>query len=158
MTHDIFMKFDGINGESADAKHKGEIDVLSWSWGSTQPGSAQSGSGTGAGKIQVKDLTFTKATCCATPVLLGMHFKGKPIKKAVLTIRKAGGNPLEYGKITMENCIITGMDHSMGPEGHLETVTVMFSTVKYEYTPQKADGSGAAVITSGFDVAGNQAM
>ena len=30
---DYFLKLDGIPGESTDAKHKGEIDVLSWSWG-----------------------------------------------------------------------------------------------------------------------------
>ena len=32
---DYFIKFDGINGESVDAKHKDEIDVESWSWGET---------------------------------------------------------------------------------------------------------------------------
>ena len=32
---DYFIKFDGIKGESADAKHKDEIDVESWSWGET---------------------------------------------------------------------------------------------------------------------------
>ncbi|HEY7575111.1 MAG TPA: type VI secretion system tube protein Hcp, partial [Thermoanaerobaculia bacterium] len=30
---DYFLKIDGIEGESQDGKHKGEIDVLSWSWG-----------------------------------------------------------------------------------------------------------------------------
>ena len=33
---DYFLKLDGIPGESIDAKHKGEIDVLSWSWGESQ--------------------------------------------------------------------------------------------------------------------------
>ena len=40
---DYFLKIDGIQGESTDAKHKDEIEVLSWSWGETQeraPGSA----------------------------------------------------------------------------------------------------------------------
>ena len=32
---DYFIKFDGIKGESTDAKHKDEIDVESWSWGET---------------------------------------------------------------------------------------------------------------------------
>ena len=34
-TTDYFIKFDGIKGESTDAKHKDEIDVESWSWGET---------------------------------------------------------------------------------------------------------------------------
>ena len=33
---DYFLRLDGIPGESTDAKHKGEIDVLSWSWGESQ--------------------------------------------------------------------------------------------------------------------------
>jgi type VI protein secretion system component Hcp len=38
---DYFIKFEGIKGESADAKHKDEIDVESWSWGETRAGSPQ---------------------------------------------------------------------------------------------------------------------
>ena len=30
---DMFLKIGDIKGESTDDKHKGEIDVLAWSWG-----------------------------------------------------------------------------------------------------------------------------
>jgi type VI secretion system secreted protein Hcp len=152
---DIFIKLEGIKGESADAKHKGEIDVLAWNWASAQAGSAQTGGGTGSGKAQVKDLVFKKQTCCATPVLLSKHLSGAPIAKAVLTLRKAGSNPLEYVRITMETCIITGIDHNADDDGHVEQVRLMFSKVKYEYTPQKPDGTGDAVVTAAFDISGN---
>ena len=33
MAVDMFLKIDGIKGESKDSKHKDEIDVLAWSWG-----------------------------------------------------------------------------------------------------------------------------
>ena len=33
MTDDIFAKLGDIKGESLDAKHKDEIEVLSFSWG-----------------------------------------------------------------------------------------------------------------------------
>ncbi|MEJ2387700.1 MAG: type VI secretion system tube protein Hcp, partial [Chromatiaceae bacterium] len=39
----MFIKFDGIDGESKDDKHKGEHDVLAWSWGMSQSGSAHIG-------------------------------------------------------------------------------------------------------------------
>ena len=38
MAVDYFLKIDGIDGESNDSKHKGSIDVESWSWGETQTG------------------------------------------------------------------------------------------------------------------------
>ena len=33
MAVDTFAKIGDIKGESQDAKHKDEIEVLSWSWG-----------------------------------------------------------------------------------------------------------------------------
>jgi type VI secretion system secreted protein Hcp len=42
---DYFLKIDGIEGESLDEKHKGEIDVLSWSWGESQEGPTTGGGG-----------------------------------------------------------------------------------------------------------------
>ncbi len=44
---DYFLKFDGIKGESADAKHKDEIDVESWSFGETN---TVGGGGAGGGR------------------------------------------------------------------------------------------------------------
>ena len=55
---DYFIKFDGIKGESADAKHKDEIDVESWSWGETHAGAGPSGGGGGAGKVSMQDFQF----------------------------------------------------------------------------------------------------
>ena len=37
MTDDIFAKLGDIKGESLDAKHKDEIEVLSFSWGVATP-------------------------------------------------------------------------------------------------------------------------
>src|ERR1700690_1359231 len=156
---DMFMKLDDIKGESADAAHKGEIDVLSWSWGASQAGSSQVGGGTGSGKVQIQDLSFTKYTDRSSPVLLGMCASGKPIKTGVLTIRKSGNTPLEYVKVTMAKGIVTSITHGGdgGGDKHTETVTLNFAAVQYDYTPQKADGSGDAVVTMGWDIAGNKA-
>ena len=45
MAFDAFLKIDGIPGESADAKHKDWIDVLSYGFGIQQPTSAYSATG-----------------------------------------------------------------------------------------------------------------
>jgi Type VI secretion system effector, Hcp len=41
----MFIKIDTIDGEAQDTKHKKEIDVLSWSWGMSNSGSAHVGGG-----------------------------------------------------------------------------------------------------------------
>ena len=47
MAVDYFLKIDGIVGESKDSKHRGEIDLMSWSWGASQTGSSSAGGGEG---------------------------------------------------------------------------------------------------------------
>ena len=43
MAVDMFIKIKGVDGESKDQKHGKEIDVLSWSWGMSNSGSAHVG-------------------------------------------------------------------------------------------------------------------
>jgi type VI secretion system secreted protein Hcp len=158
MASDIFIKLDDIKGESVDDKHKGEIDVLSWSWGVSQTGASQGGGGSGAGKANVHDLTFTKVLDKASPLLFQMCCSGKPITKALLVCRKAGGTPLEYVKITMNQAIVTSVTPGgdKGSDFISETVTINFASMNYEYVPQKADGSGDASVVKGWDIAGNK--
>jgi type VI secretion system secreted protein Hcp len=160
MAVDMFFKIDDIKGESTDDKHKGEIDVLSWSWGANQTGTTHTGSGGGAGKVNVHDLSFTKYIDRATPRLLQMCCSGKHIKQAVLVVRKAGGKPLEYLKITLEDALVSTIQDggSGGDERLSENVGLNFARVKLEYVPQKADGSGEASIPAGWDIAANKAI
>jgi type VI secretion system secreted protein Hcp len=69
MAISIFARIGAIKGESRDAKHKDEIEVLSWAWGLSQSGGATHGGGAGAGKVSVKDLTFTHHVDKASPSL-----------------------------------------------------------------------------------------
>ena len=64
---DMFIKIDSLAGESKDSTHKGEIDVLAWSWGASNSGSAHVGGGAGAGKVNVGDLAFTHQYDVASP-------------------------------------------------------------------------------------------
>jgi type VI secretion system secreted protein Hcp len=161
MAVDIFMKIDDVKGESADDKHKGEIDVLAWKFGGQQSGTSQVGSGSGAGKVQIRDLEFTKHVDKSSGVLLGAMCQGTHFKQALLTVRKAGGKaPLEYLKITLTDLIVTRIDHGaeINADQHTETVFLNSATVKFEYTPQKADGSGDAAIVVGHNIAANKPL
>ena len=70
MAVDVFLKIKGIPGESADSKHKGEIDVLSYSWGISQTGTMSYGGGGGAGKANFSDFSFMMRMNKATPKLM----------------------------------------------------------------------------------------
>ena len=160
MPADMFIKIDDIKGESSDDKHKDQIEVLSWSWGVTQSGTMHMGTGGGAGKVNVHDLTFTKLVDKATPNLIRYACNGKHLGSALLTVRKAGGTALEYVKITLSDLIVTSV--SLGGTGGVmlsETVTLNFNKVKFEYVPQKtAGGGGEGSIPVGWDVGKNVEM
>ncbi|OFX21931.1 MAG: Hcp1 family type VI secretion system effector [Anaeromyxobacter sp. RBG_16_69_14] len=157
MAVDMFLKVDSIKGDSVDDKHKGEIDVLSWSWGVTQSGTTHSGSGGGAGKANVHDVTITKFLDRSTPILLKHCLSGIHIKEAALTVRKAGGKPLEYVKIKMTEAIVSSINTGgSGSDDRLtETLGLNFANVEFEYVPQKPDGSGDAAIPITWNIAKN---
>ena len=158
MAADMFLKLDGVDGESKDDSHKKEIDVLAWSWGASQSGTGHVGGGSGAGKVSVQDVSITKYVDSASHLLLLDCCNGQHIKKGTLVVRKAGATPLEYIKLTMEDILVThiGTGGSGGEDRLTETVTLNFSKFKYEYTPQKADGSGDGTKETGWDIAANK--
>jgi len=159
MQSDIFIKIDDVKGESVDSVHAGEIDVQSWSWGATQGGSSQIGGGSGTGKAAVQDLTFTLHFEKSVPVLMGMLLTGTPFQNAQLTLRKAGAQPLEYIKIIMQGGIISNVSMSGAPTSDAQVVTVSlnFGYVEVHYTPQAADGSGEAEVSTQYNIAKGKA-
>jgi len=160
MAVDYFLKLDGIDGESQDHKHKGSIDVMSWSWGENQTGTHHGGGGGGAGKVSMQDFHFVMKTNKASPKLLGACATGEHIKKATLTCRKAGKEQQEYMVINMTDLLVssyqTGGHH--GDEVPSEQISLNFSKIQFEYKEQKADGSLAGKTTFGYDVKANKSL
>ncbi len=160
MASDMFLKINGIDGESNDNKYKDQIEVLSFSWGAHQQSSMSSGGGGGAGKASVNELSITHMVDRASPNLLLYLMGGKHIDQAILTVRKAGGTPLDYFKITMKHLIISSVQHggSNGGDGLTEVVNLSFSEFKMEYQPQGKDGKAVGgVITAAWDIKANKA-
>ncbi len=81
-------KYGLIKGEAQDDVHKGEIEVLSWSWGMQAKSSL--GGGAASGKASVRDLKIVKKIDSASTALMSALRTNEPIQKAVLTLRKAG--------------------------------------------------------------------
>jgi len=155
----MFIKFDGITGESKDAKHKNEIDVLAWSWGASNSGNAHIGGGAGAGKVSVQDLSLTKYVDASSNALLAAACNGQHIKNATLVVRKAGGaSPLEYIKIELETVFVSALSTggSGGEDRLTENVTLNFAKFKFSYQPQDDKGAAAGgAKTIGWDIAAN---
>lgn len=160
MAVDMFIKIGDITGESQDDKHAKEIDVLAWSWGLSQSGTAHVGGGAGAGKVNVQDLSLTKWVDSASTALIVAACKGTHIKEAKLTVRKAGDTPLEYIKITLEEVLVSSVQTggSGGEDRLTENVVLNFGKFKIEYTGQKKEGGADATSTAAWDIPANKSF
>ncbi len=160
MAVDMFMKISTIKGESTDKTHKQEIDVLAWSWGMSQSGTFHTGGGGGSGKVSVNDLSFTKYIDSASNALMLGTCSGEHFDDAVLVVRKAGKDPLEYIKITMKQVLVSSVSvgGSGGEDRLTENVTLNFAEFKFEYQPQNDKGGkeGGAKIAA-WSIAKNAA-
>jgi len=158
---DYFLKIDTIDGESTDSKHKGEIDLESWSFGASQTGSHSAGGGGGAGKVSVQDLHFVMRMNKASPKLFLACCNGQHIPKAILTMRKAGKEQQEYCKITMSDLMVSSYQTGGSGKGDiipLEQISLNCAKIEVEYKEQKADGTLGGAVKAGWDIKQNKAV
>jgi type VI secretion system secreted protein Hcp len=150
----MFFKVKGakhgqINGEAMDDKHKGEIEVLSWSWG--MQGKSSLGGGQASGKATMRELRIVKKVDKASTALMSALRTNEVIKEGILTLRKTGTSKVEYFKITIQDGRVMALDVEAGDdEGSstlLERVSFSFNKISVEYTPQGGDGMPQGTTT-----------
>jgi type VI secretion system secreted protein Hcp len=159
MAVDMFLKIDGILGESRDDKHKDEIDIESFSWGETNSALGAGGTGAGTGKVSMQDFHFAAVFCKASPVLFVSCASGKHFPTATLSVRKAGGDQRQdFLKWTLSDVMISSYQTggSEGSEvGPTEAFSLNFAKIEVSYKPQNADGQLGSEITAGWDLKRN---
>jgi len=133
----MFLKIQGVTGESQDADHKGEIEVVSWSWGMQAP-TAMSGAATG--KTSISELRVVKRVDQSSPTLMSYVQTHKQVAKAALTVRKAGTTPLEYFRIELEKVRVNGLNVGSETAELTENLTLGFEKIRVTYTPQGTTG------------------
>lgn len=156
MSVDMFLKLDGINGESMDAKHKQAIQLHSFSFGISQVGSGSFGGGSGSGKAEWADIHFTKNVDTSTPTLIEHCATGKHIAKAQLFVRKSGaaGGQGDYYTITMTEVIVSGVQNSGSSAADLpqESLSLNYAKIQFEYKTQDDKGVLGKPVTAGWDL------
>jgi type VI secretion system secreted protein Hcp len=151
MASDMYIKFDGIDGEVQTKDHEKEVAVLSWSHQfsiATKADRSGPGGGTVDGKCNHGDFSFAKYLDAATDDLLMNVWFGKHIDTVTFTAhRAAGGTKVEYLKIEMKGVVVSSYSIS-GGEGDLptENVSLSYEELTYTYTdsdPETGKAKGA---------------
>jgi type VI secretion system secreted protein Hcp len=141
----MFLKVQGVTGDASDSEHKGEIDILTWSW--SMEAQRQPLTGQAKGRATIDELHVVKRVDQSSPTLMSYLRQNKVIPQVSLTVRKAGDTPLEYFRIELTNAKINSLRAESSGDELMEHVDIGFSKVKVVYTPQgKTGGIGGGKV------------
>lgn len=154
MSSDFHIKFDGVEGEATHKDHKGEIQLLSWSWDVSQSAGTAVGGGSGRGKATPGEFVIQHIYDKASPVLAKHCAAGKHFKDAKLTARKAGEGQKAFLVITMKEVFITNVAPSASSDGDItEEVHCTYKDIEFAYKAQDDKGGLGGEVKFGWNTA-----
>jgi type VI secretion system secreted protein Hcp len=160
MAVDMFLKIDGIPGESTDAKFDKELVLESFSWGETNTGAHTAGGGAGAGKVSMQDFHFTAKGSIATPKLMFACASGQHIKDAVMSVRRATEQKegsLVFLTYSFQGVVITSVQEAGDTSGiPLDSVSFAFEKIDVMWKPQTASGAVGTPVEFAWNLKANQ--
>src|SRR5262245_25389380 len=141
----LFLKMEGVTGESTDALHPGEIQLESFSWGASRTSSA-------GVPLGVQDFHVVMRVNKASPQLLALAALGQHIPTAVLSERRLVGSQQDFLTWTFTDVFVSSFQTRDLGGLPAEEVTFSFATLVQSYRPLRADGTLGEPIVGGLDV------
>jgi type VI secretion system secreted protein Hcp len=151
MAVDMFLKLDGLDGESVDLKYAKWIDVLSFSWGISDTSKAQAtspGRLSPARKTQVSDFSIVKYLDSASPKLFEKCCAGDHIAELNFSLVRRGEKLEEFYKIKLNDVLISGVSPA-GAGGSEPLEQVSFSFASSLISAVDASGQATSVSSCG---------
>jgi type VI secretion system secreted protein Hcp len=158
---DAFLKVDGLDGESNDSKHKGEMEILSFHWGVTQAiTGTTSSTGTFTGqRADLSPLIVTKQLDKASAKAAQACAAGDHFASAVLTLNRAGGDKQPYMEYKLSDVLISSYRVGGSAQGDggvpLEEVAFNYGKIEWKYTQVSLSGKAAGNVAAGWDLSKN---
>lgn len=153
MSFDTYLKIDKIDGESTAKGHEKQMEIYSFSWGASNPVTVGPGTGgMSGGRVSISSFNVMKRTDKASPELFKACAAGTHYDKAIVTMRKAGGEQEAFLVYTFHEVMVESIQwsgSSGGDDTPTESLSLAFGKVEVSYKPQEKDGKlGSAVETS----------
>ena len=140
-----------IKGESVAEGHADDIQLIGWSWG-VAAGSAI-GSTAATARRQYRPLVVSKALDSASTGLLSALATNDEVREAKLTMRKAGGEALDYYSMTLKHARVVAIELDVDDQGRpLERVSFSFTAIDIEYKRQESTGQSGGAFTFSDEV------
>jgi type VI secretion system secreted protein Hcp len=140
-----------VKGESTTKGHADDIELRAWRWGA-QAGSAI-GSTAATARRQYRPLVVTKGVDSASTGLLAALATNDEVREATLCMRKAGGEALDYYRMTLNNARVIDITLDVDAQGRpFEVVTFSYTKIDIEYQRQQGTGQGSGSYTFNDEV------
>ena len=147
----IFIKPDGINGESQDKTHPKWIDATAYSVGGSNTSNIGStGSGAGAGKTTTTDFTFSICLDASVNPLKMAMYSGKRIQNVNIEFSTGTAQEVVYYKILLQNVLITSISEGGTTTQSKNNVNVSFAAEQFTYTYYPIDQTGKQGLPNVF--------
>jgi type VI secretion system secreted protein Hcp len=156
MAVDYFLKLDGIQGESVDANHKDEIQIVSWSWGGSQTSTVAGTGGSGAGKVDLSDFNIITNFDKATPKLFKSLCAGTHIKTGTMSAVKSGAEGKPYLKVDFTELFVSSLQLSASGEIPMVSISFSYNTIKIDYSTQNEQGNLTSTGPVSYDLKQNK--
>jgi type VI secretion system secreted protein Hcp len=160
MSVEILMKIPGVDGEATTKGFEKHIELHSFGMGANNPSGVSSGSGSGAGKVDLSSLSLQKSVDLSSAKLFQQCCAGKHFDEATIVCREAGGDtPVEYWTIKLKQVFIDNISWgaSSGGGKPTESVSISFAEIKFDYFSQDDKGAKKDKVSGGWNVKTNAA-
>ncbi|MBM7567503.1 Hcp family type VI secretion system effector [Paenibacillus sacheonensis] len=142
----VYLKLDGIPGESTAKGFEQWIPVSDVEFGFEAPVTRLSGAAS-PGKPAISNLSFSKLYDTASAPIFLSAMQGKPIKSASLVFVKPGPTPVKFLTISLSNVFVASYDFN----DTVESISIAYGIISFAYASQKPDGSLNTAAKSAWD-------
>ena len=161
MAGDMFLKIEGIDGESTDEAHEKWIEIESWGLGFSQNvvtgGKSTAGART-AERVNISDLSVVKLLDKASPEIFFACCTGKHIPTVQIEVCRASEKKEKYWEIKMTDVLIASVSPGQST-GSIPMESIAFNPGKIEWTyTEMSHGPGkpGGPITHNWDMLKNK--
>ncbi|HEX5869547.1 MAG TPA: type VI secretion system tube protein Hcp [Longimicrobium sp.] len=155
----MLMKIKDVPGTTDMAGYEKQIEVLSYSHGvAMQVTGDVSNTERTSGKPRMQDFHVTKYIDKSTPLLNQKCCEATNLGEVQLTVaRNDAGAVIPFIVYTLSDVVISSVSvGGGGGDKPVESISLNFSGIKWDYTAQKEAGGKDGVVAGGWDVAANK--
>lgn len=144
MTITGFLQIPGIDGESMDENHEGQIDISAVSWGAVSPERVAGGGR--PGRAQTQAFSFMKMFDGSSPALAKAAIDGTifdEVRFSVAAVAATTGQVFDYLVIALSSVSIASYQLGTGDQQLDESLSLRAQKMRMTYSRQLADGTAS---------------